>query len=164
MAKPNPLPKYNALVLDFDGTLFPRRFIFTATGADPVLVHAVNVLCKEYNFRIVISAGMQEEGLNKCKDILEHAGIDPGYIMPNIWATLTVGFHLGDRYRQVERWYAQYKDTVGTMLAFDDEYCPLQSEIYENWMLCDAEYGLRFSEVTRLYGSYPKLLQHKEIK
>ena len=158
------IPKYNALVLDFDGTLFPRRFFLTPIGADPVLVHIINCLCSEHNFRIVISAGLQEEGLNKCKETLERAGISADFVMPNIWSTLSVGFHLGDRYRQVERWYKQYENSVGTLLAFDDEYCPLQSPIHDNWMLCDGESGLRLSELQRLYSNYPTLTQHKEYK
>jgi hypothetical protein len=162
MAAIPPKTKYNALVLDFDGALFPRRFFLTPTGADPVLVQVINTLCQHYDFRIVISAGMQEQGIDKCKEELSKAGISADYVMPNNWSTLSVGFHIRDRYKQVERWYDQYKDSIGRMLIFDDEHCPFQSPIAAYWMRCDEEHGLRLFDLTTLYGEYSKLMEHKE--
>lgn len=162
--QPQQPQKYNALVLDFDGALFPKRFFITNSGADPVLTRIVNVLCREYNFRIVISAMMQEQGIEACKKELSRAGIDYSFMMPINWATLSVGFHGGERHQQIERWYKQHKNDIQDILIFDDMFCPFQSPINEFWRRCDEDTGLSFSEIQSLYSKYPKLLHHKDIK
>ena len=55
--------KPNVIVLDFNGALFPKRFVFAKPDSDPVLVNIIKVLCEQYNFRIVISSLMSEQGI-----------------------------------------------------------------------------------------------------
>lgn len=146
--------KFNALVLDFDGTLFPKRFVFAKPTSDPVLVNIVNILCTQYNFRIVISSLMSEQGIDKCKETLIEAGINPDLLMPVNWTTLSVGITTGDRPRQVAQWYKQHKHEIGDIVIFDDIRCSMVSPVHDFWYECDADSGITWYSLHRLCAEY----------
>lgn len=149
----NEPPQTNVIVLDYDGTLFPKRFFGTESGADPVLVTIIRKLCSEQNFKLVIAAVLQKDE-EECRKTLIQAGLNPLWLWNISWRTLDVGFLTGDRYRQIERWYEHYKHLLNKVIIFDDEYCPMTSPISEFWYKCDDENGLTFANLIHLYGTH----------
>lgn len=148
----------NLIVLDFNGTLFPDRFIITETGADPVLVTLINRLCERENFKIVISSQQQAFGEAACAKELAKAGISPSYLADDgLWRTLSAGFAAGDRYRQIERWYQQHKDSIKNLIIFDDDRCSMVSELMAFWFRCDEQNGISRVEVLDLCAQYPSI-------
>lgn len=150
--------KPNVIVLDFNGALFPKRFVFAKPDSDPVLVNIIKVLCEQYNFRIVISSLMSEQGIDKCKEELERAGVSSSYLLMPTWSILDIGLTTGERHSQIERWYNKHKDGVDKIIIFDDEYCPMLSPISEYWYRCDEETGINIYLLHELCGRYPEIL------
>lgn len=145
--------KINVIVLDFDGTLFPRRFFDTGSGADPVLANIIKRLCLEQDFKLVLSASLQSDE-EKAKETLIEAGLNPSWLWDVSWRTRDVELFTVYRHQQIEVWYEYHKHLLDEVIVLDDDHCPLTSPISEFWYKCDSENGLTFANLINLYGIY----------
>lgn len=153
------LDPWHLIVLDFDGTLFPSRFFTTKEESDPVLVSAINKLCEHYDFRIILSATAKEQGLDKCKEYLRQAGVNPEYLHQE-WCIPTVV--LSSRWQNIEYWYNIHKSRIGSLLIFDDDYCSPNSPLRRYWYTCDSESGLPRYALVELYSNFNMIMEQNK--